>query len=192
MSRRTKVNDGTDHLTARTARREAAPWPASTSARALTFIVGFLVLQVAYRALHASAYAAPVLHATTTMWAATLLTWLEPSSPTWADGGVLRWGDRHLLVGAGCDGADVWTIHASAALAAPLPWHLRWVLFGWGSVLVWILNQARVVALVQLHRHWRDALDAAHAVWAPLALLVMVAAFNAWLLGRLRAAPMPR
>jgi exosortase family protein XrtM len=82
----------------------------------------------------------------------------------------------------GCEGSDVLMLLASALLVAPAPWRDQLVGLAAGTVFVFALNQARVLALyftLRDHRGWFGPL---HGLIAPLAVVVLVGAFFlAWL-----------
>jgi len=131
----------------------------------------------------------PVVHATTAAPAAAWLSWLDPTLPTRAEAAQLRWLGGQLALLAGCDGADVLLLYLPVVMVAATSWLRRGLMAVCGIVVVWLLNQARVVLLVQLYRQSRVAFDAAHTVWAPLALALSVALLYGWLLQTWRAKP---
>jgi len=131
----------------------------------------------------------PVVQASTAAPAAALLCWLDPTLPTHAESAQLQWLGGQLALLAGCDGADVLLLYLPAAMIAPTSWQRRGLMVACGIVAIWLLNQARVVVLVQMYRQYRGGFDAAHTVWAPLALALSVTLLYGWLLRARRANP---
>ncbi|HTP70961.1 MAG TPA: archaeosortase/exosortase family protein [Burkholderiaceae bacterium] len=130
-----------------------------------------------------------MVQATTAAPAAALLRWLEPALPTHANGAHLQWLGGQLALLAGCDGADLLLLYLPVTMIAPTSWPRRGLLAACGTVAIWLLNQVRVVVLVQMYRRSHGAFDAAHTVWAPLALALLVALLYGWLLQTWRTNP---
>lgn len=87
-----------------------------------------------------------------------------------------------LNVLKGCEGTDVLLILLSAILVAPLPWRSRVLGILAGTLLVFALNQFRVVALFHAYREQRSLFDTLHGTVAPLLLVACTGAFfAAWL-----------
>ena len=83
----------------------------------------------------------------------------------------------------GCEGIDVAFLLVAAMLVAPLAW--RWRLAGLllGLPLVFLLNQARVMALFFAYRSEQALFNLLNAAVAPLLLIVAVGGFFAfWLM----------
>jgi exosortase/archaeosortase family protein len=99
-----------------------------------------------------------------------------------ADGPHLRAPGVSMNVLFGCEGTDVLMLLAAAVLVAPVRWRDRLIglLAGW--ILVFVLNQARVLGLffaLRWHRGWFGPL---HGLIGPLVVVLGVTAFFiAWL-----------
>jgi exosortase/archaeosortase family protein len=77
----------------------------------------------------------------------------------------------------GCEGTDVLMLLVSAVLVTPVSWRAR--LLGLAAALpfVFILNQARVLALFWALRAHRDWFAPLHGLVAPLAMVTLVTVF---------------
>lgn len=108
--------------------------------------------------------------------AAWLLGWLAPGGQTLADGARLVVEGGALQVLPGCEGADLALLSASAMLAAPLAW--RWRLLGLTLMLsaVFVLNQLRLLVLLQAHLHQPGWFDPLHTLWLPLLMVMLLGA----------------
>jgi exosortase/archaeosortase family protein len=97
-----------------------------------------------------------------------------------ADGPVQAIGSRIVTPGGGlnvlqgCEGLDVLGLWVAAVAAGPFSWRGRWLGWTLGTLLVFGLNQARLLSLFDLYRSNRDLFGDAHGLWWPLALVVAV------------------
>ena len=98
-----------------------------------------------------------------------------------ASGSRLLASGGGLNVLQGCEGLDVLGLWLAAAAAGPFTLRGRLLAFTLGSVLVFALNQARLLSLFHLYRHQRDWFGDAHGLWWPLLLVALVwGLFAAW------------
>lgn len=82
----------------------------------------------------------------------------------------------------GCEGTDVLFLLMAALAVAPLSWRARLAGMAIGALLVFALNQLRIVVLFQSVRLEPEWFAALHAVVTPLALTLAVALFFlAWM-----------
>lgn len=152
--------------------------------RLLRFALAWTLLFVPMQALRAGPVGAWWIERATAAPSAALIGWLRPSDGVLAQGPRLVWPGGRLSLQAGCDGLELLALLAAALLAAPLPWRRRVTLLPTMLLLVWVLNQGRLLALYASFRHWPDGFDALHVVVAPLLMLGLA---GAWLLPRLGA-----
>lgn len=136
-------------------------------------------------ALRADAAGAAWIDRFTVLPAAWLIDGLFPADGVSGLGPRLAWPGGRLMIRAGCDGLELLTLYLAAVLVAPVPWRRAIGMLAFGGLLVWLLNQVRLLALYLAFRHWPAGFDAVHVVWAPLLLLVAVFAAFAWQLRRL-------
>lgn len=77
----------------------------------------------------------------------------------------------------GCEGLDVLFLLFAAFVVYPAAWY-RWVgALATGIVVVWVLNQVRVVVLFYASRHDKELFALLHGTVAPLVLIALVAIF---------------
>jgi len=94
-----------------------------------------------------------------------------------ADGSHLRSERASINVLFGCDGSDVLMLLAAALLVTPVPWRDRLLGLLAGTACVFVLNQARVLALFFCLRARNGWFGSVHGLIAPLAMVVLVVAF---------------
>ena len=86
-----------------------------------------------------------------------------------------------LNVLQGCEGLDVLGLWLAAAAAGPFTLRGRLLAFTLGSLLVFGLNQVRLLSLFHLYRNQRDWFGDAHGLWWPLLLVALVwGLYAAW------------
>jgi len=106
--------------------------------------------------------------------AAAFLAWWDPGMQAQAQGSRLVVSTGALQVLRGCEGTDLALLSASAMLAAPLAW--RWRLVGLAVMLaaVFVLNQARLLVLLQAHLNMPQYFDQLHTLWLPLLMVLLL------------------
>jgi exosortase family protein XrtM len=112
--------------------------------------------------------------------AAWLAKYAESDQGVVADGSHLRAPDGSINVQYGCEGSDVFMLLASALLVAPIPWRRRLTGLLAGTVLVFVLNQARVLALFYTFRRHSPWFGQLHGLIAPLVVVLVVTFFFLW------------
>ncbi len=107
--------------------------------------------------------------------AVVLLAWIDPALQARAEGARIVAARGSLQVLPGCEGTDLALLAASAMLAAPLHW--RWRLLGVLVALACaaLLNQLRLLLLLQAHLRWPAAFGPLHDLWLPLGLVIALA-----------------
>jgi exosortase family protein XrtM len=113
-----------------------------------------------------------------------VLNLLWPSLEVQAVGPRLVSAQARLNVHNGCEGTDVLFLLIAGMVVAPV--NLRWRLFGLAAGLPWVfvLNQARLIALFHALRHDTALFSLLHGTVAPLLLVAAVGLFFAWWLNR--------
>lgn len=144
------------------------------------FVLLYAAAHAAYRALREPGVGHWLVDTATALPAAALIDLLFPADAVQAAGPRLVWPGGRLQLLAGCDGFEVMALYVPAVLVAPVGWRRGLVMLGGGLLLIWALNQARLLALYLAFRHWREGFDALHTLWGPLLLLGAVAGFFAW------------
>lgn len=162
--------------------RAPARRPMSAFRRVLLFIVGFVALQSLWIAAGGSAVERMVIDKATVEVAATWVRLLTPEVPVAAVGPRLTAPGGGINVLKGCEGTDVLFLLLAAFAVADLSWRRRLAGMMLGAMLVYLLNQARVVALFYAYRQDKALFDLLHGSLGPLLMVVVVGLFFfAWL-----------
>lgn len=147
----------------------------------LVRVGAFLALFAALTLAWSSRAAAPLqtwfIEAWTVQPAAWLFQRVDAGRGVEAAGARLTSPVGSVQVLPGCEGADIAFLLASAMLFAPLGWRMRALGLAVGLVLVFVLNQARVIGLVLAAAHDRALFDLLHGTVLPLVLVTAVGAF---------------
>lgn len=146
----------------------------------------FLLLFGGALALYRSPWGAPLerilIERFTVPVAAAVIDTMHPGVGVRAEGSRLVAPGGGLNVRHGCEGSDLWLLLAAALAVAPLAW--RWRLAGMlcGALWLFLLNQARIVALFHAYRYEPAAFATLHGLLAPLVMVAGAAlAFAAWM-----------
>jgi exosortase/archaeosortase family protein len=161
---------------------------AAVVARIALFALLYLGSNAAYQTMRGSGLGRWLIDGLTVVPAATLIAMMFPTDGVIAYGPSLIWPGGRLQLLAGCDGFEVLALYGPAVLVAPVSWRRGLLMLASGSVLIWALNQLRLLALYGAFRHWHDAFDPLHTVWGPLAMVSLVFGHFAWNLWRDRQA----
>jgi len=94
-----------------------------------------------------------------------------------AKGSHLGAPDASINVLFGCEGSDALMLLVAALLVSPSPARKRMAGLVAGIGLVFLVNQARLLALFLVLRHHRDWFGAVHGLLGPMAVVVAVTAF---------------
>jgi exosortase/archaeosortase family protein len=146
-------------------------------ARVLAFLALFTTLTLAWSSRTAAAVQDGFIERWTVQPAAWLFSRFDPGRGVEAVGSRLISPAGNVQVLPGCEGADLAFLLGSAMLFAPLSWRLRLLGLVVGAALVFVLNQARVIALVLAASHDRALFDLLHGTVLPLVLVALVGAF---------------
>jgi len=94
---------------------------------------------------------------------------------------------EHLVIGItvlkGCEGTEVMFMLTAAFAAVVMPWRRRLIGLGLGILLVFGLNQIRLVALFYAFRADPSLFDLLHGILAPIALVIAVALYVMYWMG---------
>lgn len=157
------------------------PWM-GLAPRAIFFILAFAVLQLGWQASRGTFVQTLVVHDCTVRPAVYLVNLLTPPVHAVAIDSSVAAAGGGLNIENGCEGLEALFLLIAAFLVAPLPWRSR--LWGsvFGSALVFLLNQARILALFYAYRASHALFDPLHADVLPIILVLIVCAyFYAWL-----------
>lgn len=158
--------------------------PRSLLLQVALFLVVFLVLQSAYGALRHTWVERLVIDTLTVQPAASLIRTLNPEIAVRADGTRLKAPGGGINILNGCEGTEVLFLLYAALAAAMIPWRARLAGLFAGTLLVYALNQARVLALFHAYRSDKALFDLLHGTLAPLVLIACVTLFFLYWLER--------
>jgi exosortase family protein XrtM len=77
----------------------------------------------------------------------------------------------------GCDGMDVVLLLVAALLVAPIPVHCRLSGIFVGAGLIYLFNQARIIALFYSYRTDKSMFNILHGMIAPILLILIAGLF---------------
>ncbi len=160
--------------------------------RVVEFLLVFSALQFSWQACADTPYARAFIATAIVRPAVYLVNHLTPQVRAEAQGNRLRAAGGGLNIVNGCDGMETLFLLIAGFVVTPIPSSARWLGALAGLPLVYALNQARILALFYAYRRDPDWFDALHGLFAPLAMVLCIAAyFYAWLAIAHRTATSP-
>ena len=168
------MNESYDQFVARID-KPAKPLPVWSSA--LLFLVVFFILQMSYDACRGTSFEHFVLGELTVAPTAALIRTITPNVGVIAIGNRLKAPGGGITVLKGCEGTEVMFLLVAAFSAVVMPWRLRLAGLGIGIVMVFCLNQIRLVALFYAYRSDPSLFDLLHGTLAPIALVIIVSLY---------------
>lgn len=158
-----------------------APEPRRPWLTGLVFVLAFLALQTLWGHAKGSALERLWIDTATVKTAVALIDLFSPEVQASAQGSRIKAPGGGINVLNGCEGTDVLFLLAAAFVAFPMPWRSRLAGLGIGLVLVFVLNEVRILALFHAFRSDRALFDLLHGLVAPIVLIAAAAAyFYAW------------
>lgn len=154
----------------------------------LTFLLVFAALQAVWTSARDSAIERVVIDRITVIPAVFLINAATPHVGAAAEGFRIRAPGGGINILHGCDGLDVLFLLIAGFVAAPSPWRRRLSGMAIGVGFVYVLNQARILALFYAHRGDPQLFNLLHGTVLPLVLVAAVAFFFLAWIGRVRAA----
>lgn len=151
-------------------------WPRCRSLP-LRFLLLYGGLQWLYQDARGGALERLLIDTLTVRPSAALIDWLTPGERVIADGHRLVSPWARLNVLNGCEGTETLLLLVAALLVFPA--RLRHKLQGLlgGSLLIYTLNQTRIVGLYYALRHDRDSFQLLHGVLAPTLIILAASLF---------------
>jgi exosortase/archaeosortase family protein len=153
-------------------------------AATLLFLAVFVLLQAAWGVARGTQVERAVIDQATVHTARFLIRLIEPSLPVAAEGSRLKAPGGGINILNGCEGTEVLFLLYAALAAAAMPWRGRILGALVGTLLVFALNQGRVVALFYAYRSDRAMFDLMHGTVAPLVLIALTLLFFVYWLER--------
>jgi exosortase family protein XrtM len=147
----------------------------------LLFVVFFLALQRLYIATrpYTETFINHRCNAAVSAWLAEGLT---PGMAVESEGPYLTSERGSVDISKGCEGIEVVVILVAAMLSYPMPWRHRLLGILTGTVLVYVLNLFRIIALFLAACYRREWFDTAHVgVGQTIMILLAVLYFLLWI-----------
>lgn len=165
--------------------------PRSLLVMTAIFIGLFAMMQLGWSSARSTWVERLVIDQITVKPAAWLITRITPEIPVLASGPHLKAPGGGINILNGCDGMEVIFLLVAAMLIAPIP--IQWRLTGAaiGSVMVYIFNQGRILALFYAYRTDRPLFDLLHGMITPILLVVVATGFYFFWLDGHRAVQLP-
>jgi len=150
--------------------------------RAIAFAVVFATFQLGWQATRGTSLQRFVVHDVTLQVAAVLANRLTPGLKAQAVEYSLRAPGGGLNIVNGCEGTETLFTLWAAFTIAPLAWRLRLLGMLAGTVVVFAVNEARILTLFYAYRADHRLFDLLHGSVTPIVLILIVLAFfYAWL-----------
>lgn len=151
---------------------------------AAVFFVAFFLLQWAYQALNGTAIYRFYIEMLTVRPSAEFIGLIAPADGIIAQAHRLVWQGGRLSVLNGCDGAEAMALLIAAFIAVAGPFRMRLGGIALGVLLIYGLNQGRIVALYFAARHDKPLFELIHGLAGPLTIIALACLFFAWWIGR--------
>jgi len=154
---------------------------------ALVFLLIFCALQYCYSASRGSVIEHAVIDNATVRPSAAIINLITPDTNAVASGNRIVSARGSLSILNGCEGTETMFLLIASIIAFSAPWieKLKGALMG--ILLVYVLNQGRIVALffaARQNRYWFDLL---HGYVAPTLIIVLGSLFFLWWAGSARS-----
>lgn len=145
--------------------------------RAIVFLLLFATLQLGWQAAAGTLIQHIVIHDGAVVPAAFLVNLMTSAVHARAVGFSVVATGGGLNIENGCEGLDALFLLLGAMLVAPIAGRMRAVGALIGVVVVFLLNQARIVVLFYAYRADHALFDLLHATVAPVAVVLLVLGF---------------
>jgi exosortase family protein XrtM len=161
--------------------------------RQFVFIVGFLAvfgaLQFGYSASRGTVVERVVIDMATIRPAAMAINLISPEEQVRPHEHRLVSPYVKLSVLNGCEGTETLFLLIAAVLAFNAPWRHKLLGILLGGLLVYQLNQVRIVALYYALRLDKDLFSALHGYVGPTLIILLCCLFFLWWIGRIPRKP---
>ena len=118
-----------------------------------------------------------IIHQATVKPAAALVQWITPAAQARPVAASIKAPGGGLNILNGCEGTEVMFLLIAAFSAVRLGWRQRLLGLGLGLILIFVLNQARILALFYAYRNDRRLFDLLHTAVLPAVLIAAVALY---------------
>jgi exosortase family protein XrtM len=154
---------------------------------ALLFLATFGALSALYGAARGTATERLLIDQLTVRPSAAAIALLTPGEKVVARGSQLVSPFARLSILNGCEGIETMLLLIAAIIAYAAPWREKLLAALLGVLLVYALNQIRIVSLFYAFHYDRQLFHLLHGVVAPLFLVACAGLFFLWWLSRLRS-----
>ena len=148
----------------------------------LAFLAAYLLLQTAWDQCRGTALQRVVIDGMTVRTNVALINFLTPHIQASAQGSSIVAVGGGINVRSGCEGTELLFLLIAALIAFPFSRRVRWVGIATGIVLVFLLNQVRLLALFYSFRSNPVVFGQIHGLAGPLGLVIVLVAFFVLLL----------
>lgn len=138
------------------------------------FLGVFAILQWAWGESRDTWVERLVIHQGTVKPAAALVQWITPEVNARPVAASIKAPGGGLNILNGCEGTEVMFLLIAAFAAVRLGWRQRLIGLGLGLALIFVLNQARILALFYAYRNQRSLFDLLHTSVLPAVLIALV------------------
>ncbi len=141
------------------------------------FLSVFAVLQWVWGTARDTWIERLVIHQATVKPAAALVQWITPTAHAQPVGASINAPGGGLNILNGCEGTEIMFLLIAAFAAVRLGWQQKLIGLSLGLVLIFALNQARILALFYTYRNDRSLFDLLHTTILPAVLIAAVALY---------------
>jgi len=157
-----------------------SPKPPSLMVQALVFLVVFAILQVSWLIVRDNSFGHFIRGDVTVKPAVGLINTITPSINASALGNQIKAKGGGLVVKLGCEGVEALFILIAALVNAPLSWMAKLNGILWGTLFIYVFNQARIIGLFYAFRADKPLFYFLHGTLAPLILIALTGLFFHW------------
>ncbi|MBT9519296.1 MAG: archaeosortase/exosortase family protein [Dechloromonas sp.] len=172
-------------------RTDSPQKPLPTWVSALVFLSVFFILQMTYDACRGSDFEHFILGDLTVAPTAAVIDFLTPAVHVKALGNQLIAPGGGITVLKGCEGTEIMFMLMAAFAAVVMPWRRRLTGLGLGILLVFCINQVRLVTLFYVYRSEPSLFNLLHGTVAPIVLILCIALYALYWMGDSREIAQP-
>ena len=163
--------------------------PSKTNSRSrlvlmINFVVLLLALQLGWNYARDTALERLFINEITVKPSAWMISHLTPDIPILAIGSHLGAPGGGINILNGCDGMEVVLLLVAAMLIAPISIQYRLLGILLGSCIIFVCNQARILAMFYSYRADKAIFNLLHSIVAPISLVLIAAVFYMLWLGK--------
>lgn len=151
---------------------------------ALLFLALFGSLSLLYHTARGTVVERVLIDVLTVQPSAAVIGFLTPADQVLAQGPRLVSPHGRLSILNGCEGIETMLLLIAAVLAFAAPWRDKIPGVVFGTLLIYTLNQARIVLLYYAFRHDREWFHLLHGYVFPMILVACAGLYFLWWVGR--------